>query len=213
MTYNFIDLTGKVFNRWTVLKYAGKGRWLCRCLCGTEREAPGYNITHGISKSCGCYKNEKAASDNYVHGMADTPIHKRWMDIHQRCYNENNKRYRDWGGRGIRVCDRWHRDNPKGFINFLDDVHNLGEKPDRSYTLDRIDNNGDYTPDNIRWSSKHEQRMNQREYRIRILDYLGVRKTMKEWSVELNTYPSNILYYLKRGKDFDWIYNHYKGVA
>jgi hypothetical protein len=207
----FIDLSGKSFNRWTIIKYESKGFWLCKCICGTEKKVFAFNITHGISKSCGCYRDEKAASDNFIHGLSDTPIHKRWMDMHQRCENPNNSRYKDWGGRGITICPRWHRSNPNGFINYVSDIKNLGEKSDDSYTVDRIDNDGDYSPENIRWASKNEQRLNQRKHRLRTISYIGFTRSLKEWAKLLNTYPSNILYYIKRGKDFDWIYKHYKG--
>jgi hypothetical protein len=206
---NFIDLSGKSFNRWTVLKYTGKGLWFCRCSCGTERNVIVYNLIKGISRSCGCYRDEKATLDGFKHGLSDTPIHKRWMDIHQRCENPKNKRYKDWGGRGIKICDRWNRSNPNGFINYVSDIKSLGENPDDSYTIDRIDNDGDYSPENIRWASKYEQRLNQRNYRVRIIEYLGFKKSMKEWAGILNTHSSNILYFIKRGKDFDWIYKHY----
>jgi hypothetical protein len=209
MRQKFIDMTGQKYARLTVLSYSGKGRWLCQCSCGTIKEIPGYNMRHGICTSCGCYRIEKAISDGFKHGLSDTPIHKRWMDMHQRCYNTGNSRYSDWGGRGIKICDRWHKNNPDGFMNYVEDINKLGEKPGDSFTLDRINNDGNYSPDNVRWSDKREQRNNQRNHRTRAIEYKGITRSMKDWSLILKTHPSNILYYIKRGKDFDFIYNHY----
>ncbi len=203
------DLLGKVFGRWTPLKYVGGGYWLCKCICGKENKVTSSSLIRGDSTSCGCFQIEKAIKDGFKHGLSDTPIHKRWVDMHQRCENPKNPGYKNWGGRGIKVCDRWNRRNPEGFINYVEDIKNLGEKPDDSYTLDRIDNDGDYSPENVRWASKHDQRSNQRNHRIRIIEYQGFKKSLKEWSEIMGTYPSNVLYFIKHGKEFDWIYKHY----
>ena len=207
---NFIDIKGKIFYRWTVIQHTIGEYWLCQCDCGVEKEVCSYNLRHRISKSCGCWRDEKAVIDNLKHGYSDTLTYKRWLDMHQRCENPNNRRYKDWGGRGIKVCDRWHKDNPDGFMNYIKDIELLGDRLDNTYTLDRIDNDKDYSPDNIRWANKRKQRINQRSSRIRYLEYAGVKKTLKEWSIELQAYSSNILYFIKRGKSFEWIYEYYK---
>lgn len=207
-----IDMTGMVFNRWLVLSYAGSGFWLCKCSCGTEKRVIGFNLRNGISKSCGCWRDEKAVKDNTTHGLSAKRIYGRWSDMHNRCYNPNAKRYSDWGGRGIIVCERWNKNNPKGLLNFYEDIQRLGDKPNNSYTLDRIDNNKNYSPDNVRWATKKEQRINQQEHRLRYLTYQGITRLMKEWAEELRTYPSNILYWIKKGKNFEWIYEYYKNI-
>ena len=96
---------------------------------------------------------------NLKHGLSYHPLYGTWSHMKQRCYNKNHKRYADWGGRGIKVCDRWLEPAPQGFINFFKD---MGERPE-GYSLDRIDNDGDYTPDNCRWASTVEQTSNRRK--------------------------------------------------
>jgi hypothetical protein len=213
-----INLAGRQFNRWTVIK---KGttyilpcgnrviRWLCQCTCGNFKEVPGVYLRNGMSKSCGCYMIEKATSDNTTHGLSDTKEYYRWYDIHNRCYNKNYYRYKDWGGRGIKICDRWHKDNPNGFLNFYNDIKKLGPKYDDSYSLDRIDNNKDYSPDNIKWSSKREQRLNQQSHRIRFFTYNNETLYLKQWANRFSVDSSDVIYWLKKGKTFSWIYQYY----
>ena len=205
-----IDIKGKTFHRWTVLNYVGNQKWLCKCICGTEKIVPGVNIRHGISKSCGCYRDEKAKLDNTTHGLTNTYFYRKWANMHDVCYNTKNKRYKDWGGRGIKISDRWHKSNPKGFLNFHEDILSLGERPSLGHTIDRINNDGDYEPSNVRWGSKLDQRLNQRNYRIKYLEYKDIKHTQKEWSIILKINASKIVYWLKKGKDFSWIYEHFK---
>ena len=216
-----IDLTGKSFGRWVVIdrgqrrqQFNGTFRttWVCKCLCGNIKEVPSFDLRNGFSKSCGCYQKEKAISDNTTHGLSKTVEYAHWTDIHQRCYNKNHPRYKDWGGRGIEVCPRWHKENSGGFKNYYNDVKLLGSSPDVTFTIDRIDNNKNYSPDNIRWASKKEQRLNQQNHRVRILTYKNESLCMKEWAKKISIHPSNILYWLKKGKSFDWIYNNYMNM-
>jgi hypothetical protein len=161
-----IDLTGKCFGHWTVLalhpqRYvAPDGRtvfaqWLCRCACGTERVVLGGSLRRGASKSCGgsgCGVHWGLKHGHCRNGHS-TRIYEIWAAMMQRCYNPNHPVYSHYGGRGITVCERWH-----SFVNFLID---MGEPPpDRS--IDRINNDGDYEPNNCRWATRSEQRRNQR---------------------------------------------------
>ena len=160
-----IDLTGKQFGRWTVLyqdKDAKTTRWVCRCSCGTIRSVMRHNLKHPDtsrrSTSCGCYQREQARNFQTKHNLAHTPIHFEWEGMKQRCYNPKSSSYKNYGGRGIKVCAEW-RDSFQAFYDCVSVLPHFGE-PGRS--LDRIDNEGDYEPGNVRWATRHEQNMNKR---------------------------------------------------
>ena len=93
----FIDLSGQKFGRWTVISYAGKGKWNCKCLCGTEKVVRGTHMKSGASKSCGCYGHDVLIKRNTIHGQNKTPIHYLWLDINKRCNNTNYKQFKDYG--------------------------------------------------------------------------------------------------------------------
>lgn len=123
---------------------------LYRCSCGKEKMMLRYNVNSGNSSSCGC---EERGIGGYKHGGKGTPAYQSWKNMRARCNNVNHPRYMDWGGRGIKVCDRWDY-----FANFWAD---MGHKPD-GHTLERVDNNGHYGPDNCVWASIKTQNSNQR---------------------------------------------------
>lgn len=147
------ELAGQQFGRWTVVTYAGGRCWVCRCSCGTTRNVSANSLLKGVSNSCGCYRRADTIKRSTTHGMSKTPIHTTWKNIMQRCYNPNNPGYPDYGGRGIKVCDRWHT-----FENFYAD---MGAKPE-GMSLDRINVDGGYEPDNCRWADKYIQARNKR---------------------------------------------------
>lgn len=159
------DLAGQSFGRWTVLRYVGvahsRTSWHCRCRCGTERVVAGINLTRGGSTSCGCWKEETAGRANVTHGA--TRGHGRvragstyltWIAMKARCENPKSAKYPRYGGRGIRICERWRA----SFEAFLED---MGPRLPGT-TIDRINPDGHYEPGNCRWASGAEQHANRR---------------------------------------------------
>lgn len=161
---NFVDLTGRVFSRLTVIGRAqSRGwttYWLCQCSCGNTTEVSRSNLTTQIKnsqvQSCGCMRrdNMKAIGSHATHGASHTVEYMAWSSAIQRCTNPNLMQWDKYGGRGITVCDRWMH----SFENFFAD---MGPRPD-GHSLDRIDTNGNYEPRNCRWATDSEQNTNRR---------------------------------------------------
>lgn len=187
----FIDLSGQKFGRWTVISYAGKGKWNCKCLCGTEKVVRGTHMKSGASKSCGCYGHDVLIKRNTIHGQNKTPIHYLWLDINKRCNNTNYKQFKDYGGRGIRVCDEWR----KNFVAFRDWC--LSNGYEKGLTIDRIDNDKGYSPDNCRFVGRIVQNNNKRSNHKITVD--GKTKTIMQWSREFCINESVIRGRLRRG--------------
>lgn len=184
---------GQKIHRWLVLG-TGKPdrfhnrRWLCRCDCGTEKQVSGYYLKTGRSRSCGCLRDESVAK----HGMCDTRVYKIWEMMNQRCHNPNYDGYENYGGRGIAVCKRWR--GPGGFLRFYDHVK---DPPSKRHTLDRIDNDGDYKPGNVRWSTLNQQsrnRSNNTRYTVN-----GETMILADWAKRLGTKPQTICSRLNSG--------------
>jgi hypothetical protein len=163
------DISGKTFGFWTVLARSSARKrcgtiYHCRCACGLEREIFKGNLTSGKTKSCGCQKSNILSATQTAHGMAATkgrPASKEynaWSSMLTRCKNPNSAAYQNYGGRGISVCDRW-----TDFKNFLED---MGLAPTSDHSLDRIDCDGDYSPENCRWANAKTQAQNRRVVRL-----------------------------------------------
>lgn len=129
--------------------------WLCQCKCGTKRPVVGENLRAGRSVSCGCYNREVSRAVNTTHGMTKTRLYECWLDMKKRCNDANNKEYKNYGGRGITYCEEWEEFEP-----FQDWAERTGYQD--TLTLDRVDVNEGYFPENCKWSTWVEQSRNKR---------------------------------------------------
>lgn len=207
----FIDRTGQSFGRWTVLGYAGKRKgshlWRCRCSCGHEGVAFGSNLASGISTSCGCYRREYVSKCKRVHGAsngggirAPGDGYLVWSDMRRRCLNPTNSRYENYGGRGIKVCDRWlHGDG--GVSAFECFMADMGPRPSLKHSIDRINNDGNYEPSNCRWATPTEQARNKRDNRT--VEFRGRKMVMQEAIKESGIPEWTVYQRLKAGWSVD----------
>jgi hypothetical protein len=140
----------------------GQAEWLCKCgRCGVTCVKPGSTLNRGVTKSCGCLRNEMLlAGMQTTHGKTNTRVYGIWQAMKNRCYNKNQPHYERYGGRGIRVCREW-RDSFEAFYAAM------GDPPSLRHSIDRIDNNGSYKPGNCKWSTPAEQNDNQRRRKRR----------------------------------------------
>ena len=167
----FQDLTGKRFGRLIVLNRAHTDKhtniyWLCLCNCGNTKVIRGTHLKTGLTRSCECLHKEAAAKQGHTkrtHGHTSydnekvyTPEYCAWLAMKCRCYNPNYEYYQNYGGRGITVCSEWLH----SFETFLE---NIGLRPEAGYSIDRINNNGNYEPNNVKWSTAKEQANNRRQ--------------------------------------------------
>lgn len=142
--------------------------WNCRCDCGNSVIVRRNGLTTGNTQSCGCLWVESKV----IHGERNNDLYATWSSMKRRCDNPKDKKYKDYGGRGIKVCERWY-----DFKNFLEDMR---PRPTNKHQLDRIDVNGPYSPENCRWATAKENMRNKRDNRY--ITYQGVKKTLVEWS-------------------------------
>lgn len=172
---NVIDITGKTFGHLTVLSPASRPKttkengqfWLCRCTCGKEKVVHGHSLRRGQTKSCGCLQKEKATK----HGMKGTRLYTIYLSIKQRCYYTKHIHYKDYGGRGIKMCDEW-LDKENGFTNFYKWAIANGYSDDLS--IDRINVDGNYEPNNCRWANMFTQAWNRRPPSSNKSGHIGV---------------------------------------
>lgn len=185
-----LNLTGQTFGRWTVIERApNKGRhvrWLCRCECGNTGIVNSSNLVSGISRSCGCLQIDTVTT----HKLTGTPEYGTWTAMKSRCYTKSNVAYPYYGGRGITVCERWLH----SFQNFLDD---MGHKPTPNHSLDRIDSDGNYCPENCRWADSETQNNNLRSNRH--LTFNGKTQTIAQWAREVGLHKNALISRLEWG--------------
>ena len=179
------DLTGQKFGKLTVIKRAhshGNSKsiyWLCYCDCGNKDvEVRGSCLTSGHTTSCGCYISERLTKVNTRHGGFGTRLYNIWQGMKKRCYKENDKDYKNYGGRGIQIYDEWKED----FACFREWALNNGYQD--NLTIDRVDNNKNYEPSNCRWTTIQIQNNNRRNNKL--LTIGNKTQTMAEWGRELN---------------------------
>ena len=194
------DITGLRFGRLTAVQHIGKGPgksrnhfWLCQCDCGASVSVNGSCLRLGQTKSCGCLQSDlaKAVGDrSKTHGMTGTSTYNVWVSMVQRCHNPNAKDYQRYGGRGIFVCDEWQK-----FDNFLSDV---GERPEGK-SLDRVDNEKGYSPENCRWADAQTQQRNKRNSRL--VTHNGKTMTLADWAEANGINPITISARIQNGWD------------
>lgn len=175
-----LDLSGRVFSYLTVISFQGVNKyrmsmWLCRCVCGKEKVLSRNTLIIGNTKSCGCMHAVPTTTHGHKRrnpdGTRGTPTYSCWALMKHRCLNPSNKHYADYGGRGISLCERWMK-----FENFLSD---MGKRPD-GMSIDRIDNNKGYAPENCRWIPLAIQQQNKRNNRLITIG--GVTHCVAEWA-------------------------------
>jgi len=201
MTYDIIalhslakDNTGLIFGRLTAIAPVERAtnkriKWLCICQCGTEVSVEAQSLHLGKTKSCGCIHSEVLIKRNSSHGRVATPEYYSWGDLIQRCDNPNNIGYHNYGGRGITYDKRW-----SSFELFFKD---MGKKPTRKHTLDRMNNEGNYKKNNCRWATRAEQSRNTR--RNRHITAFGETQLLCEWAREGGVASPLIAYRLDHG--------------
>ena len=193
--HNFIDRVGQKFNRLTVTSRAennkrGLARWKCQCSCGNIVTVISVSLVQGLTQSCGCLHKENTSKATFIHGMAKTPEYRAWAHIVERCTVPNTKGFENYGGRGITICDEWRHD-------FMAFYRHVGKHPSPKHSIDRIDNDGNYEPGNVRWATSQTQRNNNR--RIHNITLHGHTMNIDQWAKFVNIKYSAIWSRIKRG--------------
>ena len=196
------SIVGKRFGRLVVKKLdyidpAHYTHWICQCDCGKVVSVRRNQLTSGDSVSCGCYHKEHNHEFGKKHGLTNNPLYTVWAGIKARCLNPKASNYKRYGGRGISICAEWKND----FKAFYDWAVSNGYQ--NGLTIDRIDNGGNYEPNNCRWVTRITQQNNTR--RNKIFEYKGIKHSIKEWSRILGVNHETLRYRIQTGnfKDFE----------
>ena len=201
------DFTPETFGRLTTIgpkfrlpvgkRGMRKSFQVSQCQCGNVIMTEHSSLRTANSKSCGCLRVDHAirnGKNSKVHGMLQAPEYSPWQSMIQRCVNANNIGYANYGGRGIRVCDRWRKPDGQGFLNFLND---MGPRPSSRHTIERNHMNLDYCPENCRWATYKEQARNKRNNTT--VTYNGKSQCIAAWTEELGLKRTTISARLKSG--------------
>lgn len=191
-------IAGQTFGRLTLVEqkdFGARAKWLCRCSCSRETTVLIYSLISGNTKSCGCLKLQPG---NVRHGHAKkdkiSAVYQIWCSIIQRCTNPKCAGWKNYGGRGISICERWKR-----FDNFIAD---MGERPSTKHSIDRIDNDGSYEPSNCRWATRKEQSRNKRG--VRMLTANGTTQCVRDWAATLGVSDHKVRFRIKNGLPLDY---------
>lgn len=192
----FRDLTNLRFGKVTVVGFSNmdknnKARFLCRCDCGKEFVVIGASLLSGNTRSCGCLKKEQWLKQRTKHGLSKTTLYPIWGEIIQRTKNKKNRDYKNYGGRGIKVCKEWE----ENFKSFYEWSIKNGYK--KGLSIDRINVNGDYCPENCRWATPKEQGRNTRKNQK--ISFGGETHCISEWAEILNIKDNILRFRIKRG--------------
>lgn len=194
----FVDLAGKQFGLLTVIGKTGKRSrsgcvvWECKCRCGKTTYVPSSSLIGGYSASCGCAQRLATKKANTTHGKSYEKIYRVWNGIKERCENPNNVAFKNYGGRGIELCEEWH--NPECFIDW---AYAHGYSPGKKLSIDRVDNDKGYFPENCAWVDKRTQQNNRRVNHHLTLN--GETKTLSEWGETVGIKPNTILCRIRKG--------------
>lgn len=186
-----LNLAGQVFGRLTVVSLSADrgdtGRrtyWNCQCQCGTVKSIRSDILKRGTTVSCGCYNVEQVKRTHTKHAMCGTPEYNAWVNMRSRCYNKKSRHYKNYGGRGITVCDEWR----ESFEAFFAEV---GLRPSPDHEIDREENDKDYVPGNVQWSLRVDNQKNRRCSKNWIVDG-KVFETARDAAMEYGVHPTTI---------------------
>lgn len=196
------DLTGQRFGRLVALgpvgrTSSGNAIWLCQCDCGNTSSVSNVNLRSRASKSCGCLQRELIGAAQTTHGLRYDPLYNKWRSMIKRCTHSTHKSYAHYGGRGIAICKEWLHDF-RAFYDYVSALSHFGKK---GYTLDRIDNDGNYEPGNMRWATPTEQNRNQRSNHN--VAYNGKVQSIAAWADELGVRRKTLVSRLTNGWDVE----------